>query len=324
MGIMAKKRPLLKRLKYFLLYLLVKGLLFLAYILPRKVVLHFCGFLGGMAFYLIRGARKKTILHLEQVYGKEKSKEEILRMAKRVFIMIGRNFGDIMRSVNMVDIQAFQKVVNITGEEHLQKAIEAKQGVIVLTAHAGAFELIATYLSLMDYCPQIIGTKLKDEKLNQLITQNRSRRGAEAIERGKDTLKVMRNLKLGGLLVMLIDQDTKVKSVFVDFMGMPASTPIGAALFALRTGAKVIPMGIYLDENNQQQLKIYPEVNITVSGNEEEDIRINTLALSKATERLINHDPAQWVWMHERWKTQEVPPISPSSKENPSSVSAAD
>ena len=317
MGIMAKKRPLHKRLKYFLLYLLVKGLLFMAYILPRKVVLHFCGFLGRMAFYLIKDARKKTILHLELVYGKEKSKEEILRMAKRVFIMIGKNAGDIMRSVNIFDIQAFQNVVRVTGEEHLHKALEAKKGVIVLTAHVGAFELVATYLALMDYCPQIIGTKLKDTRLNQLITQNRSRRGAEAIERGKDTLKVMRNLKLGGLLVMLIDQDTKVKSVFVDFMGMPASTPIGAALLALRTGAKVIPMGIYLDENNQQQMKIYPELEIKYSGNEEKDILINTLALSKATEKLIAHDPTQWVWMHERWKTQEVPSISPNSAEYP-------
>jgi KDO2-lipid IV(A) lauroyltransferase len=43
---------------------------------------------------------------------------------------------------------------------------------------------------------------------------------------------------------MLIDQDTKVKRVFVDFMGMPASTPVGTALFAIRTSAKVVPMGI--------------------------------------------------------------------------------
>ena len=299
-----KKRPAIKRIKYHFLYLLVKGLLLLVYYSPRNFVLRFCGFLGLLSYYLVSGARKKTILHLSMVYGAKKSEKEIKGMAKRVFQMIGKNTADVLRSVHMKDISDLRKITAVSGEEHLQKALASGKGVIVLTAHVGAFDLVGTYLAMMDYRPQIIGTKLKDEKLNQLLTQNRSRRGAEAIERGKDTLKVMRNLKSGGLLAMLIDQDTKVKSVFVDFMGIPASTPIGAALFALRTGAKVIPMGIHLDQSNRQQLKIFPEVKITNTGNEADDLLQNTLILSKASEMLINQDPTQWVWMHERWKTK--------------------
>ncbi|MGY6741847.1 MAG: lysophospholipid acyltransferase family protein [Cecembia sp.] len=299
-----KKRPAIKRIKYYFLYLLVKTILLMAYYSPRKLVLYFCGFLGGVSYYLVGDARNKTLRHLTMVYGHEKSNAEIQTMAKQVFHMIGKNAGDVMRSVYMKELDCFKKVVNISGEEHLLQALAAKQGIIVLTAHVGAFDLVGTYLAMMDYRPQIIGTRLKDERLNQLITKNRSRRGAEAIERGKDTLKVVRNLKSGGVVAMLIDQDTKVKSVFVDFMGMPASTPVGAALFAIRTGAKVIPMAIYLDQNNRQQLKIFPEVHITITGNEADDLFNNTLALSKATEMLINQDPTQWVWMHERWKTQ--------------------
>lgn len=300
----SKKRPLFKRIKYDMLYRLVKTLLFLSSITPRRLMLRHCGFLGGLAYYLVGDARKKTRKHLQLVYGDRFSEEEIQKMAKRVFVMIGKNAADIFRSVNMFELEDFKKVVQVSGEEHLDEAMKSKQGVIVLTAHVGAFELVGTYLALMDYKPQIIGTQQKDPRLNQLMMENRRRRGAEAIERGKDTLKVVRNLKSGGLVAMLIDQDTKVKSVFVDFMGMPASTPIGAALFALRTGAKVIPIGIHLDENHIQQLRIYPEVKIHVSGNEEEDLWINTQALSKATEKLIEADPTQWVWMHERWKTQ--------------------
>jgi KDO2-lipid IV(A) lauroyltransferase len=47
----------------------------------------------------------------------------------------------------------------------------------------------------MDYRPQIMGTRLKDDRSNQLVTENHCKRGAEAIERGKGTLKVVRNLK---------------------------------------------------------------------------------------------------------------------------------
>jgi KDO2-lipid IV(A) lauroyltransferase len=301
---MSKKRPVFKRIKYYLLYLLVKSLLYLADITPRKPMLIFCGFLGNLGFYLASDARKKTLRHLQMVKGTDLEKKEIQKLAKRVFVMLGKNVADVFRSVNMRELTDFKKVVNVSGEEFLEKAIIQNKGVIVLTAHIGAFELIGTYLSLKDYKPHIIGTKQKDPKLNSLMMANRSRKGAEAIERGKDTLKVFRNLNSGGVLLMLIDQDTKVKSVFVDFMGIPASTPIGAALFALRTGAKVIPMGMHLDENHVQQLMIYPEVPIQVSGNEEIDIINNTQALSRVTEQLIQVDPSQWVWMHERWKTQ--------------------
>jgi len=283
---------------------LVKWLLFLSNLLPRKLLLNLCGAFGGMAFYVVRDARKKALKHLQMVYGQEKSEGEIKMMSKRVFVMIGKNSADILRSVKMNDIVAFKKVVNVTGEDYLEKALQSKKGVIVLTAHVGAFELVGTYLALMDYRPQIIGKMQKDPRLNRLLMDNRRRRGAEAIERGKDTLKVVRNLKSGGVVAMLIDQDTKVKSVFVDFMGKPASTPIGAALFALRTGAKVVPVGIHLDDKLQQQLTVYPEVPIVITDNEEADLLTNTLILSKASEMLINRDPMQWVWMHERWKTQ--------------------
>jgi Kdo2-lipid IVA lauroyltransferase/acyltransferase len=40
------------------------------------------------------------------------------------------------------------------------------------------------------------------------------------------------------------------------------------------------------------------------TGNEELDLITNTQMLSKASERLIQKDPLQWVWMHERWKTR--------------------
>jgi KDO2-lipid IV(A) lauroyltransferase len=301
---MTQKRSLKKRIKYFLLFLFVKWLLYTANLLPRKMLLKTCGMLGGLSYYILGDARKKTFRNLVMVYGHEKSVKEIQLMAKQVFVMIGKNAADILLSVSFQDIDAFKKIVHVSGEEHLEKAIESNKGVIVLTAHVGAFDLVGTYLALMDYRPQIIGKAQKDERLNRLLTKNRSKRGAQVIERGKDTLKVIRNLKLGGLVIMLIDQDTKVKSVFVDFMGRMASTPIGTALFAIRTGAKVIPVGIYLDDNFQQQLKIYPEVPTVITGNEEEDIITNTLAFSKASEKLINHDPIQWVWMHERWKTQ--------------------
>ena len=103
---------------------------------------------------------------------------------------------------------------------------------------------------------------------------------------------------------MLIDQDTKVKSRFVNFLGKPASTPIGAALMAQKTGAAVVPVYISMQSDHSQLLRVHPEVPIDRTGDEEEILIRNTQRISDTTEKAILENPEQWVWMHERWKTQ--------------------
>ena len=97
--------------------------------------------------------------------------------------------------------------------------------------------------------PNIIGTPLKDARLNELLFDYRNAYGAVAVERGKETFRLIKALKSAGSVAILIDQDTKVKSRFVNFFGMKAATPIGATVLALRTGAAVVPTYIFLDDN---------------------------------------------------------------------------
>ena len=140
---------------------------------------------------------------------------------------------------------------------------------IVVTAHVGAFELIGSYLGLKGYQPHGIGTALKDERLNKLLVDNRTSRGVVAIERGRETFKMVKTLKSGGMIVILIDQDTRVKSRFVNFMGKQAATPIGGTLMAQKTGAAVVPIYITLQPDMTQLIRMHPEVEIANTGDPE-------------------------------------------------------
>jgi KDO2-lipid IV(A) lauroyltransferase len=218
--------------------------------------------------------------------------------------MIGKNGGEVIRALPVVKLDKFKKFVTVEGEEHLKAAFARQKGVILITGHVGAFELVGSYAGLAGYEPLGIGTALKDEKLNNLLVHNRTSRGIEAIQRGKETFKLMKGLKSGRLVIMLIDQDTRVKSRFVNFMGHPAATPIGGTLMAMRTGAAVVPMYISMQPGYKQLLEIYPEVDIICTGDEEADLVRNTQSILNTTEKAIRKNPDQWVWMHERWKTQ--------------------
>ena len=111
-------------------------------------------------------------------------------------------------------------------------------------------------------------------------------------------------LKSGGSVALLIDQDTNVKTVFIDFFGMQAATPVGATIMALKTGAAVVPTYIYLGKDDLQYMHILPEIPMIITGDEEADTKYNTQVLTNFIEAQIRKYPDQWVWMHERWKTK--------------------
>ncbi|HNR73726.1 MAG: lipid A biosynthesis acyltransferase [Bacteroidetes bacterium OLB12] len=299
-----KKRPLKKRIKYTALYYFVRFLIFLSNLLPRKVWLAFCGWLGKIAYSFSPKPRERTIYHLGLAFSGKKSTREILDLSKQVFVMLGKNAGDILRSLKVKSLADLEKFLVTEGLENYERAHAKGKGVMFLTSHLGAFDLQVTNMALRGLKPNIIGTALKDERLNELLFEYRNAFGAIAIERGKESVRLFKILKSGGSIAILIDQDTKVKSRFVNFFGMQAATPIGATVLALRTGCAVVPTYIYLGDDGKQHMCILPEIPLVISGDEETDLVVNTQNFTNVTEQIVRAHPEQWVWMHERWKTK--------------------
>ena len=110
-------------------------------------------------------------------------------------------------------------------------------------------------------------------------------------------------LRRGEVLGMLIDQDIDVDGVFVPFFGVPAYTPRGAAVFALRSNAAVVPMADHMQPGGKHRITVLPELEFPSDGlTEQERIDELTARCSEAVEKLIRIYPQQWVWFHDRWK----------------------
>ncbi len=292
-----------KSLKYTLIYYAVRFMVFISNAIPREMWLACCGAIGGFVYHVMPETRALTIRHLSMAY-KEKSSSEIRKLAKRVFVMLGKNGGDILRSTRIKNLEQLNKILITHGFENFEIADAKGKGVIFLTCHLGAFDIQVTNMAMRGLNPNIIGTPLKDERLNELLWNYRNGHGAVAIARGKETFRMIKVLKSGGSVALLIDQDTKVKTVFVDFFGIQAATPVGATMMAMKTGAAVVPTYIYLGEDGMQHMHILPEIEMRYSENEEADQVYNTQQMTNFIEDTIRKHPDQWVWMHKRWKTQ--------------------
>lgn len=298
------KKPLKKRIKYTALYWFIRFLIFSSNLMPRKLWLSFCGNLGKLAYVFSRKQRELVITHLGLAFASEKTPREIFTLSKRVFEYLGRNAGDVIRSLRVRTLNDLNKFLVTHGIENYEQAHAKGKGVMFLTSHLGAFDLQITNMALRGLKPHIVGTALKDAKLNELLIEYRNAYGAVAIERGKESVKLFKVLKAGGSIAILIDQDIRfLKGRFMDFFGMKAYTPIGATILALRTGAAVVPTFIYLGDDGLQHMYILPEIPLVYTGDEEQDLIINTQNFTNITEQVVRKHPEQWVWMHQRWKT---------------------
>jgi Kdo2-lipid IVA lauroyltransferase/acyltransferase len=302
---MPASKEKVRYVRYTIVYWFVLFMVNISNIIPRKVWLMFCGVLGKLAYYLAAETRNLTIRHLSMAFPK-KTHSQVKALALQTFKMLGKNTGEILRASRINSLDQLNEFLVTTGYENFETANKKGKGVIFLTCHVGAFDLQVTNMAMRGLNPNIIGTPLKDPRLNHLLWNYRNAHGAIAIERGRETFRMIKILKSGGSVALLIDQDTKVKTVFVNFFGMPAATPVGATILALKTGAAIVPTYVHLGDDDLQHMHILPEIPMRVTGNEDEDVVYNTQVLTDFIEGVIRKHPDQWVWMHERWKTKQV------------------
>jgi len=311
-------KPLHKKLRDDFFYLLVVLFITLLRMLPRLVALMLMRFLGGLAFHLAGTPRRRAVEHLTRVYDQKKSTAEIKRIARRVFVHFATVAGDLVRMPNLIR-RGINNLVTTEGTEHLDKAFATGKGVILITCHFGNWEVLGAWLAQNGYPMKVVGTTMFDPRLDRILVATRNSAGYTNIARGKGTREIIRTLKKGESVGMLIDQDTKAQGVFVDFFGLAAHTPSGPAVLARKLSLPIIPIFMYLKDDLTYHMECQPPLDLVKTDNEESDIIANTQKCSDAYEAMIRRFPEQWVWMHKRWKTrpEQFAGQPPSGNEKP-------
>ena len=300
---MSSFKKIRKSIKYSLLVAAIKVLLVIIRVLPRKVSMQIAASLGSLTFRLMKEERIKTISNLTIAYGEEKTAAEIAAMAKEVWVNLGKSGVEFAIKMGQEDPEEFFKDLEVRGNEYLQEAIQRGKGVLALISHMGCWEGTAMGLPMLGIPAYAIGKKLGNEKLNALLFESRGKKGVPTLARGSSYKTILRTLRENNLIGILIDQDTEVRGVFVDFYGKPAYTPIWAAMLAMDSGAPVLPMFYIKKPDDTYEFIIEKEIPLVMTGNRRQDMEENTRRFHVVIEKYIKQYPTQWVWMHNRWKT---------------------
>jgi KDO2-lipid IV(A) lauroyltransferase len=202
--------------------------------------------------------------------------------------------------------ESMQRLVALDGFENYAAAESKGQGVIFFTGHTGAWEIMPIAFSLLHHPIYFLARRIANSRVNRLIESYRCATGNRAIDKNQSARIVFRALREGASVGFLGDHNTMLEeAVYVPFFGIQAATTSGAARLAMRTGAAVLPSYMYWDEIlRKHRLRFEPAVPLARTGDEEADVRENTVRFTQALEQFVRAHPEQWLWMHKRWKNR--------------------
>ncbi len=305
-------KGLRKRIKRWLVYVFVLFFVRVLWSVNRLTAIRLTLLIGRIAFYLAKGARNRTIRHLTLAFGTEKSPKEIRGLARQVFLNLAVSAADAIRLPILVE-QGLNSFVTVEGFHHLKNAHAKGKGTILLSGHFGNWELLGAWLVQNSIPLKVIGRPAYDPRLDEMLVDIRNKTGYTNIPRGNSSRQIIRSLKLGYALGLLIDQDTKVQGVFANFFGRPAHIATSPVILSQRFGAPIVPICIRLRKDLSYHVDCGEELSLENTGDEKRDLIVNTQKCSDVYEGIIRRFPDQWVWMHRRWKKQPTLTI-PSSK----------
>jgi len=279
-------------------------------IMPARFLYSFASFVSFLAYRFASKQKRIALESLSFAFGKEKSASELDKIIKDCFTFMSKSAVELMFLFDKPHI--LKKRVTLAGKENLDCALAKGCGVVLVSAHFGNFPLLLVRLAVEGYTVGGIMKPMHDKRVEEIFLEKRKKFGVKTIySQPRDTCvnNTIQALRNNELIFIPIDQNFGTGGVFVNFFGRKAATAAGPVVFAQRTGAALLPCFIIRNSDDSHQIIFEPAVKLEESKDAKDTILINIQKLTNVIEAYIRKYPAEWGWIHRRWKSQ------PSEKE---------
>ncbi len=259
--------------------------------------------LAALWYRLDRRHRRITLANLEFAYGKELSPAAQERLARQVFCHFVR-FAWEMVELLLAPLSLIKRQVIIVGDEHMQAALAQGRGAIAIAAHAGNWEYTVMGYGLLCRPGVVVGRDLDQPWAARLARYLRERGGNFMVSKQRGMKGIMGHLRHNRPVGIVIDQNTTTAGgLLVDFFGKPARTTPVVALLA-RRGVPVLPTLSRRLADGRHLMVIMPPLALNKTSDAQADIQRHLQLQSRVIEDWVRAEPAQWLWLHRRWKNQ--------------------
>ena len=273
--------------------------------LPLRVVARLSRVCGALAWWFDARHRRVALNNLNRCFAAEKSPAEIRTLAKEHFRRLGESYGCAVKTASMSD-RDLRDVFEVSGAEKVcpsRPGSKPPQSCVLAIGHFGNFELYARCSGFAP-CLRFATTyrALGQPALNRLMQSLREKSGCLYFERRLDGGALRRALNQGGLVLgLLADQHAGDKGLRLPFFGHDCSTSPAPALLALRYDCRIFPAICFRTALGCWRVDVGDEIHTHDNG-EQRSAESIMLDINRAFEAAIRRDPANWFWVHKRWK----------------------
>lgn len=285
-------------------------------LLPRAVDYWLADRAGDAVYWLVPAYRRNVTANLSRVLGPDADPDHLAWLTRQVFRTSARNFCDLLL-VPSISMEQFRASITVTGAgwQRLDNALDAGRGVVMITAHLGAFDSVGQILAANGYPVTVLISRTVPEFIDIAVTHLRACRGLRLESANTVGIRrIINRLRQGEVAAFVADRDFVQRGWPVRFFGEPTTLPIGPVRLARSSGAPILPI-FARRLSNGYQLDIGEPFYVPRTDDIEADLRAGLAHVVDVFERRIRRAPEQWVMFQRVW-----PDAPPPGEHNDSPV----
>ncbi len=281
-------------------YHAVRGALWLAGRIPIEAGQRIGAAIGRFGFDVVRARRDVAVANIEAALGV--SRAQATKVARAAYANWGRCLMEYSAFAHLTQAEV-KNLVDVEGTEHVERVRAEGKGCIIVAAHLGNWELIGARMVTMGVPIHFLVGQQTNARVDDVMNDLRRRQGIGIITRNVALRKVLQSLTEQQFVAMLPDQDARKGGIMVEFLGRPASTVRGPAMFAIRRGCAILPCFI-TRRGSRHLLSVEEPLYPRAIEDEDERVRDLTQRYSDRITARVRAHPDEYFWPHRRWKTQ--------------------
>ncbi|MGI9254155.1 MAG: lysophospholipid acyltransferase family protein [Thermomicrobiales bacterium] len=246
--------------------------------------------------------------NLRHVFGPRATERDLDRLVRGAFRLNARNFCDLFRLPHW-NPRVFQRNVHVNDWGHLESALIPGKGVVVVTAHLGAFDVIGQAIAAHGLPLTAVTGKTTTRFIFDAVNHLRAHNGLRTVEATPGGVRtIIKALRAGESAAFLADFDFFRNGLPVPFFGEETTLPPGPIRIARDTGAQVV--GAFAQRRRSGYNLIFtPPFKVDKTRDLDADMREGMAKLAAMLETAISSAPEQWVILQRVWPDAPPEPV---------------
>jgi KDO2-lipid IV(A) lauroyltransferase len=261
--------------------------------------------LGDLVYLIDRKHRERALGNLQRSFPELPAAQRQV-LARRSFQELFMLMVEVLFTTRLIRRDTWGRYVELHNFAPVLKLLlKRNQGLIMLTAHYGNFEVVGYVMAILGFATANVARPLDNPHVSRWLFGVRARHGQRLITKKGATAEVTQVLDGHGVVGFVADQNAGSKGIFVDFFGRKASTYKSIGLLAMQYEVPVV-IGYARRLNDQFLFRLGAQDIIWPEDwkQQADPLRYITQRYTKAIEDFVRADPGQYWWVHRRWKSR--------------------